>query len=68
MAKNYTFLSWWSHPLVVSYLNRTPEKVAADAAAFKKFLDDAQAAIDKMWATAPCNNGMSPFVLTAAKQ
>jgi hypothetical protein len=61
MAKNYRFLTWRTHPLVVAHLNRTPEQKAADAAAFKKFQADAQAAIDKLWATAPCNNGMCPF-------
>jgi hypothetical protein len=68
MAKNYSFLTFRSNPVSIAYLNRTPEKKAADAEAFKKFMGDAQAAIDKMWAAAPCNNGMSPFVLTAAKQ
>jgi hypothetical protein len=64
MAKNYTFLSWRSSPSVNAYLNKTPEQKESDRVAFAKFMADMQTAIDKLWATAPCNNGMSPFVST----
>jgi hypothetical protein len=61
MAKNYSFLSWRLAPSVVAYMNRTPEKKAADAAAFKKFQEDADAAIDKLWKSSMCYK--EPYVM-----
>jgi hypothetical protein len=54
MAKRYNYFTWRTSPSVIAYLNRTPEKIAADAAAFKKFQEEADAAIEKIWKSSMC--------------
>jgi len=61
MAKNYSFLTWRLAPSVIAYMNRTPEKKAADAAAFEKFRADADAAVDKLWKSSMCYQ--EPYVM-----